>query len=51
MFQFVMRGNLRIFKSPEIGNVYVYDEYQAELLRDRFGGCRSSLTSPASSRW
>ena len=40
MFQFVMRGNLRIFESPEIGDVYVYDEYQAEYLRDRFGGCR-----------
>ena len=40
MFQFVMRGNLRVLESAEIGDVYVYDEYQAEYLRDRCGGCR-----------
>ena len=28
MFQFVMRGNLRVLESAEIGDVYVYDEYQ-----------------------
>jgi hypothetical protein len=39
LFQFVMRICLRKFKSGEVANVYVYDEWQAEYLRERFGGC------------
>jgi hypothetical protein len=39
LYQFVMRICLRKYDSDEIANVYVFDEYQAEYLRERFGGC------------
>jgi hypothetical protein len=39
LFQFVMRICLWKFKSGEVANVYFYDEWQAEYLRERFGGC------------
>jgi hypothetical protein len=39
LFQFVMRICQRKFKSAEVANVYVFDEWQAEYLRERFGGC------------
>jgi hypothetical protein len=39
MYQFVMRICLRKFESSEIANIYVFDEKQAEYLRERFGGC------------
>ena len=40
LFQFVMRICLRLYDSDKIAKVFVYDEYQAEYLRERFGGCR-----------
>ena len=39
LYQFVMRINLRVYESWEIANVYVFDQWQAEYLRERFGGC------------
>ena len=39
LYQFVMRICLRLFDSDQIANIYVFDEYQAEYLRERFGGC------------
>ena len=39
LYQFVMRICLRKYESSEVANVYVFDEQQAEYLRDRFGGC------------
>jgi hypothetical protein len=41
LYQFIMRVCLRKFESSEVANVYVFDEFQAEYLRDRFGGCVS----------
>jgi hypothetical protein len=41
LFQFIMRICLRKFESSKVTNVYVFDEFQAEYLRDRFGGCVS----------
>jgi hypothetical protein len=39
LYQFVMRICPRKYDSDEIANIYVFDEYQAEYLRERFGGC------------
>ena len=39
LYQFVMRICLRLFDSDQVANVFVFDERQAEYLRERFGGC------------
>ena len=35
-----MRIALRDYDRSDECNIYVYDEWQAEYLRDRFGGCK-----------